>query len=66
MRLRFTLLGDFPWSFHTLVVSLSTHTDQLFMELVHGQLLQEGLRWKQEGQFNHGIRRETLIVKICF
>ncbi len=48
------------------MVSLSTHTDQLFMELVCGQLLQEGLRWKQEGKFNHGIRHETLIVEICF
>jgi hypothetical protein len=36
------------------------------MELVCGQLLQEGLRWKQEGKFNHGIRHETLIVEICF
>ncbi len=53
-------------SFHTLVVSLSTHTDQLFMELVCGQFLQEGLRWKQEVQFNHGVRHETLIVKDVF
>jgi hypothetical protein len=48
------------------VVSLSTHTDQLFMELVCGQFLQEGLRWKQEVQFNHGVRHETLIVKDVF
>jgi hypothetical protein len=41
--LAFTLLGNLPPSFHTLVVSLNTHTDQLFMELVCGQLLQEEL-----------------------
>jgi hypothetical protein len=34
--LTFTLLGILPPSFYTLVVSLSTHIDQLSMELVCG------------------------------
>jgi hypothetical protein len=41
--LAFTFLGSLPPSFHTLMVSLNTHTDQLFMELICGQLLQEEL-----------------------
>jgi hypothetical protein len=34
--LTFTLLGNLTPSFYTLVVSLNTHIDQLFMELVCG------------------------------
>jgi hypothetical protein len=41
--LAFTFLGILSSSFHTLVVSLSTHINQLFMELVRGQLLQKEL-----------------------
>jgi hypothetical protein len=37
--LAFTLLKSLQLSFNTLVVSLSTRIDQLFMELVCGQLL---------------------------
>jgi len=33
------LLGSLPPSFYTLVVSFSTHIDQLSMELVCGQLM---------------------------
>jgi hypothetical protein len=53
--LTFTLLGSLPPSFYTLVVSLSTHIDQLSMELVCGQLMQKKLGCKWEVQFNHGI-----------
>jgi hypothetical protein len=35
--------GNLSSSFHTLMVSLSTHINQLFMELVCGQLLQKEL-----------------------
>jgi hypothetical protein len=34
--LTFTLLGNLPPSFYTLVVSINTHIDQLSMELVCG------------------------------
>jgi hypothetical protein len=37
--LTFTFLRSLPSSFHMFVVSLNTHTDQLFMELVCGKLL---------------------------
>jgi hypothetical protein len=39
----FTFGGSLPLSFHTFVISLSTHIDQLSMELVCRQLLQEEL-----------------------
>jgi hypothetical protein len=41
--LAFTFGGSLPLSFHTFVISLSTHIDKLSMELVCGQLLQEKL-----------------------
>jgi hypothetical protein len=41
--LTFTFGGSLPLSFHTFVISLSTHIDQLSVELVCGQLLQEEL-----------------------
>jgi len=41
--LAFTFLEILPSFFHTLVVSLSTHINQFFMELVSKQLLQEKL-----------------------
>jgi hypothetical protein len=44
--LPFTFLKKLPLSFHALVVSHSTHIDQLSMELVCGQLLQEKLQCK--------------------
>jgi len=44
--LAFTFLRSLPLSFHTLVVSLSTRSNQLSMELICGQLLQEKLRCK--------------------
>jgi len=37
--LSFTLLRYWPPSFHTFVLSLSIHNDQLFMELVCKQFL---------------------------
>jgi hypothetical protein len=37
--LAFTLLRSLQLSFHTLVVSLRTYIDQLFRELICGQLL---------------------------
>jgi hypothetical protein len=64
--LAFTFLRILSSSFHILVVSLSTHINQLFMELICGQLLQKKLRCKQEVQFNHGIIHEALIVKGVF
>jgi hypothetical protein len=39
--LAFTFLGSLPSSFHTRVVSLSTCSNQLSMELICGLLLQE-------------------------
>jgi hypothetical protein len=39
----FTFLKSSSPSFHTLVVSFSTHIDELLMELVYGQLLQKEL-----------------------
>lgn len=39
----FTFLRSLSPSFHTLVVSLGTHIDELLMELVYGQLLQKEL-----------------------
>jgi hypothetical protein len=62
-NLAFTFFRNLPPSFHTLMVSLGTHIDQLFMELVCGKLLQKELRCKQQVQFNHGIRHETLTIK---
>jgi hypothetical protein len=44
--LAFILLRSLPPSFHTLVVSLSTYTNELSMELVCGQSLQEKLQCK--------------------
>jgi hypothetical protein len=44
--LAFTLLRNLPLSIHTFVVSFSICPNQLFMELVCGQLLQEKLRCK--------------------
>ncbi len=64
--LAFTLLGSLWLSIHTFVVSFSTHTNQLSMELVCGQLLQEELQCKWKVQFNHGTKYETLIVKSVF
>jgi hypothetical protein len=37
------ILMTLPLSFHTLVVSLNTRTNQLSMELICGQLLQKEL-----------------------
>ncbi len=43
--------------------SFNTHIDQLYMELICGQLLQKELQCKQEMLFNHGIIHEALNVK---
>ncbi len=42
-NLAFTFGESLPLSFHTFVISLSIHIDQLSTELVCGQLLQEEL-----------------------
>jgi hypothetical protein len=41
--LAFTFLKNFSPSLHALVVSLNAHNNQLFVELVYGQLLQKEL-----------------------
>ncbi len=64
--LTFTFGGSLWLSFHTFVISLSTHIDQLSVELVCGQLLQEELWCEQEVQFNHGPKHDALIIKHVF
>jgi hypothetical protein len=58
----FTFLGSLPSFFHTSVVLNSSHTNELSMELVCGQILQEELQFQQEVP-NHGIKQEAINVK---
>jgi hypothetical protein len=60
--LAFTFSWSVPPFFHTLLIWLNTCTNELFMELVCGQLLQNKLQFKQK-VFNHGTKQETLLLK---
>ncbi len=55
----FTFLSSLSPFVHTLTILLNTYIDELFMELIHGQLLQKELQSKSK-VFSHCTRQETL------
>jgi hypothetical protein len=63
--LTFTFLSSLPPFVHTLTILLNTYTDELSMELIHGQLLQKELQSKSK-VFSHCTRQETLTIRDLF
>ncbi len=60
--LTFTFLSNLPPSIHTLTILLNTCINELYMELVHGQLLQKELQSKSK-VLSHCTRQETLTIR---